>query len=130
MVGPLYVRIWRVLKIFGMRNLKVKLIPDRDLYKRLLSLLVPDVIMVIAMFMLQTIEAKPVLSSESWAWSNTCAAQGETNLVLFMIVYKVCLFLYGFKQAFELRNNVKVEAFNESQALGIAVYNLTVWRLL
>ena len=125
--APLFLKVWRIWRIFERRQLTVVSIPDRQLFMVVAALLAVDCI-VLALWQAQApivaeLVSGPVSSSNTGVQYMQCAIPSSSlPYLLVQCVFKGLLLLFGGLMAFSVRG-VK-GPYNESQVVSWSIYNV------
>lgn len=139
--GSMFVKTWRVYKIFTNRKLKFSLerLSNKSLFIMIISIVVADLIILLLWEYLDPMEVKINSFAKETHPENsntvlvpilyTCHSRHQNKWVTAIYSVKGILLLYGLFLAYETRN-VQFEHLNDSRMIGVSVYNVAVMSVL
>ncbi|XP_014678782.1 PREDICTED: gamma-aminobutyric acid type B receptor subunit 2-like [Priapulus caudatus] len=134
--GALFAKTWRVHAIFTEKNvIQKKAIKDSKLIAMVGVLLMMNMTVLILSLIIdpphvKTLEARPIISPHDSDVINqylidTCSSKNEVYFMAALYIIQGVLLFGGCFLAYETRK-VKVEALNDSQLIGVCIYNAVV----
>jgi len=116
-LANLFVKTWRVWRIFDNKRLKRIQITNWDLFRMLLSLIFIEAILFIIWYSLAAPVPKPFFGD--WL----CSSPLESLFLVAIKGYKLLLLAFGAFLGYNIRN-VQIAQFNESRHIAFSIYNI------
>eukprot|EP00455_Lapot_gusevi_P056800 TRINITY_DN9525_c0_g1_i13.p1 TRINITY_DN9525_c0_g1~~TRINITY_DN9525_c0_g1_i13.p1 ORF type:complete len:469 (-),score=81.96 TRINITY_DN9525_c0_g1_i13:124-1449(-) len=121
--SSVFVKAYRIDRIFNHKGMEVVLLPDIELGGMMVVMLILDVGILLAWQLMSPIQAHGYTLSTEWSARVVCTSENSLFYSVIIYLYHGILLLWGLWLAVRTR---KVEKnFNESRFIGLALYNLT-----
>ena len=130
--GPLFSKIFRVVKIFSSKSLQVKIIKDSELLHHTMGLLLVDFIILGLWSVMDPMTIKKVFfpitatsnpDVEILPFDYQCTSDNMNDFLAALLAYKGAFLLAGAALSWKVRN-VNIAALNDSKWIGFAIYNV------
>eukprot|EP00299_Pterocystis_sp_00344_P010999 c5064_g1_i1.p1 GENE.c5064_g1_i1~~c5064_g1_i1.p1 ORF type:complete len:563 (+),score=139.68 c5064_g1_i1:2-1690(+) len=132
--GSLFVKTWRVWKLFDNKTLERLVLPNSLLLGAVSVMLLIDILLLIFTFIFYPPKSSTTPLKDLDLAFTVCDYQISSPPVIVLAIYKVCVIVYGVVIAYRIRrlfqNEVNKKDFNESYLIGYCLYNVWFFMVL